>query len=56
MKDNNSTLINLIKEKFYLANYVELSVQDTVGLVLNFSNFSRLLIALSKRRKEAKNV
>lgn len=49
-------LVCCVKNNF-ADNNIDLTIRDTANIIKNFSEFSKLIILLDKRRKEgAKNV
>lgn len=56
MKIINKKIIQCIKDDFIIINDIDLDLQEIINIIRNFGDFSRLLVQLSQRRKEAENV
>ena len=56
MKIISKKLIKDINKDFFTINEINLTLQDTIEIIKNFGDFSRLLVQRSQRRKEAENV
>lgn len=49
-------IIKCVKDDFIVINNINLELQETISIIRNFGEFSKLLVLLSQRRKEAENV
>ncbi|MBO5737836.1 hypothetical protein J6R97_00690 [bacterium] len=56
MKIINKKIIKCIKDDFIVINDIDLDLQEIINIIRNFGDFSKLLVQLSQRRKEAENV
>ena len=56
MNTISKKIIKYVHDDFIVINNTNLELQETISVIRNFGEFSKLILLLNQRQKEAENV